>query len=485
MAENTILGRIQLKYDTLANWDSSTFILKQGEIAIAEVPANTSNSGLTPPAIGIKVGDGVNRFSNLPWIQAAAGDVYAWAKAANKPSYAANEISGLSDFVDGRLTNSIQYRIVQGSTAQDLNTYYLESKASNASEWTRDTTYTINLQSMDTRLSTLEEWADTDVALATQIGTILSTRLAALALNDTAVEHQFVTQVTQTNGQIAVTRSALSAEDITDGVLPVARGGTGLGTIPADSVIVGNGTGTPSTKTISSTVNDDSNLVTGAAVRSYVASQIAGFSGAMHYIGETEDEMSADFDGVPEITGKTYTTPAAGDVVSYEHSEWIYDGNSWRELGTEGDYAVKGSIAKNDLTAALQSEISGKLDSTTAANTYVAQNGTDRLMTAAEGTKLNGIETGAQVNVIESVSVNNIPLTITEKGVNIDLSNVGDVKGARVPNATTGYEDVEIDTTTKKLELARMAKTGDVADLLQTSGTVLVLNCGTATTVID
>ena len=57
MAENTILGRIQLKYDTLSNWNSSSFILKRGEVAIAEVPSNTDNSGLTPPAIGIKVGD--------------------------------------------------------------------------------------------------------------------------------------------------------------------------------------------------------------------------------------------------------------------------------------------------------------------------------------------------------------------------------------------------------------------------------------------
>ena len=35
MAENTILSRIQLKYDTLLNWNASTFILKRGEVAIA------------------------------------------------------------------------------------------------------------------------------------------------------------------------------------------------------------------------------------------------------------------------------------------------------------------------------------------------------------------------------------------------------------------------------------------------------------------
>lgn len=42
--------------------------------------------------------------------------------------------------------------------------------------------------------------------------------------------------------------------------------------------------------------------------------------------------------------------------------------------------------------------------------------------TTAEQTKLSGVETGAQVNVIESISVNSTALTVTSKGVNIDLS---------------------------------------------------------------
>ena len=45
------------------------------------------------------------------------------------------------------------------------------------------------------------------------------------------------------------------------------------------------------------------------------------------------------------------------------------------------------------------------------------------LMTAAQFTKLSGIASGAQVNVLESVSVNGTALPITSKGVNIDLSS--------------------------------------------------------------
>jgi len=53
MAEKILNTRIALKYDTLANWMSSSLILKTGEIAVAEIPSGASDSGLTPPAIGI------------------------------------------------------------------------------------------------------------------------------------------------------------------------------------------------------------------------------------------------------------------------------------------------------------------------------------------------------------------------------------------------------------------------------------------------
>ena len=68
MAENTLLTRIQLKYDTFANWESSSIILKKGEVAIAEVPSETTGSKLMPPAIGIKVGDGNAYLIDKPFL---------------------------------------------------------------------------------------------------------------------------------------------------------------------------------------------------------------------------------------------------------------------------------------------------------------------------------------------------------------------------------------------------------------------------------
>lgn len=108
--------RIYNKFDTYENWMKSALVLGSGEIAIASIPSG-DNTGLTPPAIGVKVGDGTKTFSQLSWIQATAGDVYSWAKAATKPKYAASEITGLADFISGEI--------------QDSNTEYSFSLAEN------------------------------------------------------------------------------------------------------------------------------------------------------------------------------------------------------------------------------------------------------------------------------------------------------------------------------------------------------------------
>lgn len=79
--EKIINTRIQLKYDTLANWNAnSSLILRQGEVGICAIPTGSSHLQTTPPAIMFKVGDGVTTFENLPWASALAADVYAWAK---------------------------------------------------------------------------------------------------------------------------------------------------------------------------------------------------------------------------------------------------------------------------------------------------------------------------------------------------------------------------------------------------------------------
>lgn len=504
MAENTILSRIQLKYDTLLNWNASTFILKRGEVAIAEVPQETNNSGLMPPAIGIKVGDGEHRFSLLPWIQAAAGDVYNWAKQPTKPSYQATEIVNLDTYIAGRIEDTdTHYRIIKGTAAGETEKYFLQSQQlGDGDTWTNVSTIDFT-DIYGNKIQTLYDWIGdrTMPSLAAQVATqvwgIINQNLVYTDPNATA--GQFVTSVTQTGGKIDVQRSALSASDIASGTLPVNRGGTGVQTIPSGEVLIGNGTGAINTKAIATAMEETTTgkLITDTAVKSYVTSRVgelqASITGAMHFKGFATNIITIG--GNENPFNVTYT-PQAGDVVVYGKQEYIWAGNNigerWQLLGDEGSYAIKGSIRDSDIAANaaiqqskianLTTDLSNKVDKVTgkglSTNDY----------TTLEQTKLASIAAGAQVNTIEHIYVNGTEQTIDNKSVNIaiDLSEAGTVKGARVPTGEVGgYEDISIDSTTKKLEMARIAKTGDVADLLQTSGTFLVLNCGTATTIIQ
>lgn len=91
MANEKVLNtRIQLKYDTLENWQKSAFngtdvnkYLKAGEVAVVtlapNVETNPTHTADQHPLL-FKVGTGNHKFDALPWASALAADVYAWAK---------------------------------------------------------------------------------------------------------------------------------------------------------------------------------------------------------------------------------------------------------------------------------------------------------------------------------------------------------------------------------------------------------------------
>ena len=111
MAENQIFNtRLQLKYDSLANWQTNNPTLLSGEIAIAYLgnshTETTPDNGTHP--VLFKVGPGA--YNSLPFASALAADVYAWAKQENLPIERAtddgtegNVISGISWDESGKI----------------------------------------------------------------------------------------------------------------------------------------------------------------------------------------------------------------------------------------------------------------------------------------------------------------------------------------------------------------------------------------------
>ena len=125
MATKQFNARISLKYDTYANWVDKNPVLLAGEAAVAVVPASTG-AVQQEPAVLIKIGDGTKQYNDLPFISGKAADVYTWALQPNKPTYTANEISGLADYISGKV--------------QDTNTTSAISRlAITPARWTRTT----------------------------------------------------------------------------------------------------------------------------------------------------------------------------------------------------------------------------------------------------------------------------------------------------------------------------------------------------------
>ena len=153
--------RIQLKYDSYDNWLTADPILKKGEMAIATIPENNTTSKLQNlPNVVLKIGDGASKYSVLPFVSGLAADVYAWAKAATKPSYAASEISGLQDAIEqySDYDTNTQYKIVQAVDAEKAvipGKYQLQSKELDG-EWQNVTDSLIDVTDAFGRIATLE-----------------------------------------------------------------------------------------------------------------------------------------------------------------------------------------------------------------------------------------------------------------------------------------------------------------------------------------
>lgn len=132
MANKTFNTRLKLKYDTYTNWHTKNPVLLAGELAICVVPAD-SNQATNEPTVLMKCGDGTKTFNELGWISGLSADVYGWAKSKDKPTYSANEINGLANYISGQIqdTNTV-FKLE--SDAENGRKFYLYSKEING-EW--------------------------------------------------------------------------------------------------------------------------------------------------------------------------------------------------------------------------------------------------------------------------------------------------------------------------------------------------------------
>lgn len=586
MAEHVLETRIQLRYGTYSQWMNSDVILKQGEAAICAFPRNRVIDSLsnsqpenTPPAIGIKIGDGEHYFHELPWVQGIAADVYNWAKQSSKPTYTAQEIQGLQSFVENLVSGDVEvniapriYQLVHG-TDENIDKWYLRYKENNEeSPWIVDTSAAIDL----TDLTTVVNWLgrsnlDNYPSLINRTYEQIQYFINQLNNTDAERAHYFVTAVTEENGIVTASRAQPAFEDLT-GAASVEQGGTGKTSLPEDQVLVGNGIDPIYTIPIADSIANNNYLVPNRVIKEYVDNLTQGLTGAMHFIGEATVNITPNSGQDPRIGGYVFSQAEPGDVILSEAKEYVWTGTSWRLLGDEGSYAIKGSIRDVDIDpdaeiqqskiANLAQTFDGKVDKEEG-KTLTSNDFTDDLKQKLDGieegaqrntiehilkngeeirpaivdnvpntvnleiseftedaqTKLAGIEAEAQVNKIEKIifdgeevapddnktvtltsdphteHINKIEqifingneqipnaskqvrITIDQAALNLDV-----LEGAIIPDGHGGVTDVV--QIGKKLDLARIAATGDVQDLQQTQDTYIIFDCGSSSEVI-
>lgn len=162
MANKTLNTRIQLKNASLSDWNGSNLKLLAGEIALASVNTTRPDGQggyINVPTYLMKVGDGQKTFSQLNWLAAPASDVHEWAKK-----------------------ETLQYADLPAT--------------------------------LQTEIDNLQAAVGSGGSVDTAIDAALSALKEACTVADTAVAKQFVTAVAQEDGKIAVTRRALTADDI-------------------------------------------------------------------------------------------------------------------------------------------------------------------------------------------------------------------------------------------------------------------------------
>lgn len=129
-------------------------------------------------------------------------------------------------------------------------------------------------------------------------------------------------------------------------------------------------TNTPTAPTPATTSND-----TSIATTAFVKNNLGGLSGAMHFKGTTTTTMSDGLTTAAVTIGGSSYTPAAGDVVLYSDSEFVWTGSAWERLGRDSSFkttqtAVTGATTASTATAttfvsAIEQDANGVIKYTT------------------------------------------------------------------------------------------------------------------------
>lgn len=461
MAEKKLNTRILHKIDTLENWNNSTLPIKKGEICIATVAA-TAGTGLTEPVTMIKIGEeDPKTFSQLPWnFYAKASDVITQAKSADS------------------LTEFINNVIAEAGIATDEAVTALTG-----------------------RVATAESDID---ALETKVGS----KTVAVQIEEA------ITALDLANTYAAKTHSHVISDvtGLADSIADAKKAGTDANTA-LEAYKTTNDAAVKANTDAITTINDATNGILKQA-KDYADGKDAAITEAK----KAGTDAQADVDALEEkvgtvADGKTLAGLVAENAAAIEAHKTAIDSKVTTLIGSDADKSVR-TIANEELAAQLIPEnakdsldtlqeiaawIQAHPDDVTAINTAIAAleekvgdtATATQIANAINALKNGEIKTNADdIDALEAKSHEhaNKALLDTYTQTEADLADAVAKKHSHA-NATeldkieTG-DKAKWDKVTEKAndaDLATIAKTGNVNDLVQTDGDVLIFDCGNAT----
>lgn len=505
-ASKNLNVRIQNKFDTYAEWVKNDPILLKGEIALTVIPAS-SNSGLQEPTLVAKIGTtGDKKWSQEQWLSGTSADVIASLKGPN-PTLPASSITGLEDFISGQIQDTdTQYQVVAVGT----DGFKLQSKPKTGGDWTDVGTpikivYTL---AEGTENGTVK-FNGTDVKVH-GLGTAAYTDSTAYDASGSA--DKVKSDVIGVSGDASTANTIYGAKkyaDEKDAALKAAlesKIGTDISAAKTELI----GTGDATSTTIKGAV-DEANKYTDEQITAKISSayKAAGSSTFANLpapskaiegnVYNVTDAFEADTKFVEGEVGKSY--PAGTNVVVIKvGSEYKYDvlagvtdlsnyatkefvntqiGSAKTELiGTEvgvNATTIKGAVAEaKNYADGLNTAMDSRVD---ALESAVGSGGSvDSKITEAIN-KLDKADTAVAGQVVSAVSETDGIITVVRRALVED--DIPELDQAKIIGLEQALADKADDAS-----LAKIAKSGNVNDLVQTGGDYIVFNCGTSTTVI-
>lgn len=475
MATKTLKTRIQLKYDTYKNWTNNNPTPLSGELCVVVVPAE-AGAVVQEPALLLKVGDGSTPFNSLNFVGGVAADVYDWAKAESKPTYKAAEITGIdtyiSQYVNEQMGISVdtdtQYTIVKVNDYQ----YKLQSKSKADSAFT-DTGVVIDIPKYDDTALAGRVTAVEGLVGSTAVATQIANAIVALDLANT---YEPKGKGAEEAGKV---QDALDEYiESNDGVIAAIKDGTSIDSFKdVENALAGKqAAGDYATKT---------------EAQGYANAKDEAIAAAQ----QAADDAQADVDALAEKVGEVPADKTVVQMISDAQSAATYDDTKVKEdIQKNAD-----AITKLNANSTTEGSVDYKIAQAVAAimeNPDDTMNSINELVTwindhAADALELSNKVTANEQDIaaLEGLVGSTAVATQITDAIAAALKIDGVDKYALATDLTAAIGriaalETEIAKKANDADLAAIAKSGNVNDLIQTDGDYIIFNCGSSSEVI-